>query len=44
MSRNLYYLVYRGKVKVPKLALRVLDVSFLDFIRVRGEKPIKCLL
>jgi hypothetical protein len=41
MSRNLYYLVYRGKVKVPKLALRVLDVSFLDFIRVRGEKANK---
>jgi hypothetical protein len=41
MSKNLYYLIYRGKVKVPELALRVLDVSFLDFIKVRGEKANK---
>jgi hypothetical protein len=41
MSKNLYYLIYRGKVKVPELALRVLDASFLDFIKVRGEKANK---
>jgi hypothetical protein len=41
MSKNLYYLIYRDKVKVPELALRILDVSLLDFIKVRGEKANK---
>ncbi|MCL7389668.1 MAG: hypothetical protein LZ173_07030 [Thaumarchaeota archaeon] len=41
MSKNLYYLIYRNKGRVPELTLRVLDLSLLDFIKVRGERASK---